>query len=115
MILMDRCMAGAAFALGFAALIFLWIDGTLPIAIYAQQIESGINNFVLLAVPFFVLAGLIMDVNGMSARLIGLLQLSIGKIRGGLQVVMIAGMALFSGISGSKTADVAAVGSRFSG
>lgn len=100
-----------AFSLGFAALIFLWSDGTLPIAIYAQQIESGINNFVLLAVPFFVLAGLIMDVNGMSARLIGLLQLLIGKIRGGLQVVMIASMALFSGISGSKTADVAAVGS----
>ena len=100
-----------AFSLGFAALIFLWTDGTLTIDAYAQQIESGVNNFVLLAIPFFVLAGLIMDVNGMSTRLIGLLQLLIGKIRGGLQVVMIASMALFSGISGSKNADVAAVGS----
>lgn len=100
-----------SFSLGFAALIFLWTDGTLPVQIYAQQIESGINNFVFLAVPFFVLAGLVMDVNGMSARLVGLLRLLIGKVRGGLQVVMIASMALFSGVSGSKNADVAAVGS----
>jgi tripartite ATP-independent transporter DctM subunit len=100
-----------AFALGFAALVFLWTDGTFPIDIYSQQIESGINNFVLLAVPFFILTGLVMDVNGMSTRLIGLLQLLIGKIRGGLHVVMIVSMAVFSGISGSKMADVAAVGS----
>ncbi|HLZ62209.1 MAG TPA: TRAP transporter large permease subunit [Ktedonosporobacter sp.] len=100
-----------AFSLAFAALIFIWTDGTLPIMIYSQQIESGINNFVLLAVPFFIMAGLTMDVNGMSARLIGMLQLLLGRIRGGLQVVMIASMALFSGISGSKMADVAAVGS----
>jgi tripartite ATP-independent transporter DctM subunit len=100
-----------AFALAFAALIFIWTDGSLPIVIYSQEIESGVDNFVLLAVPFFIMAGLTMDVNGMSARLIGLLQRLIGRIRGGLQVVMIASMALFSGISGSKMADVAAVGS----
>jgi hypothetical protein len=57
-----------AFALAFAALIFIWTDGSLPIVIYSQEIESGVDNFVLLAVPFFIMAGLTMDVNGMSAR-----------------------------------------------
>jgi len=66
--------------------------------------------FVLLAVPFFVLAGLIMEVNGMSSRLIELLLRWFGRLRGGLNLIMVIAMAFFSGISGSKLADVAAVG-----
>jgi len=99
------------FALALAALIFLWVEGTLPGVIFAQQMARGIDNFVLLAIPFFILVGYLMEANGMSVRLIELLQRAVGRMRGGLNVVMVMSMVLFSGISGSKMADVAAVGS----
>jgi len=99
------------FALALAALIFIWVEGTLPGVIFAQQMARGIDNFVLLAIPFFILVGYLMEANGMSVRLIELLQRAVGKMRGGLNVVMVMSMVLFSGISGSKMADVAAVGS----
>jgi tripartite ATP-independent transporter DctM subunit len=99
------------FALALAALVFIWIEGTLPGVIFAQQMARGIDNFVLLAIPFFILVGYLMEANGMSVRLIALLQRLIGHMRGGLDVVMVTSMVLFSGISGSKMADVAAVGS----
>jgi tripartite ATP-independent transporter DctM subunit len=99
------------FALALAALIFIWVEGTLPGVIFAQQMARGIDNFVLLAIPFFILVGYLMEANGMSVRLIELLQRAVGRMRGGLNVVMVTAMVLFSGISGSKMADVAAVGS----
>ncbi len=99
------------FALALAALVFIWVEGTLPGVIFAQQMARGIDNFVLLAIPFFILVGYLMEANGMSVRLIALLQRLIGHMRGGLNVVMVTSMVLFSGISGSKMADVAAVGS----
>ncbi|MBV9564866.1 MAG: TRAP transporter large permease subunit, partial [Bradyrhizobium sp.] len=99
------------FALALAALIFIWVEGTLPGVIFAQQMARGIDNFVLLAIPFFILVGYLMEANGMSVRLIELLQRAVGRVRGGLNVVMVTSMVLFSGISGSKMADVAAVGS----
>jgi tripartite ATP-independent transporter DctM subunit len=99
------------FALALAALIFIWVEGSLPGVIFAQQMARGIDNFVLLAIPFFILVGYLMEANGMSVRLIALLQRAVGHMRGGLNVVMVTSMVLFSGISGSKMADVAAVGS----
>jgi tripartite ATP-independent transporter DctM subunit len=99
------------FALALAALTFIWVEGTLPGVIFAQQMARGIDNFVLLAIPFFILVGYLMEANGMSGRLIELLQRAVGRMRGGLNVVMVTSMMLFSGISGSKMADVAAVGS----
>jgi tripartite ATP-independent transporter DctM subunit len=108
------CLMGGApigFALAFTALIYIWIEGTLPGLIFAQQMARGIDNFVLLAIPFFILVGYLMEANGMSVRLIALLERLVGRIRGGLNVVMVLSMVIFSGISGSKMADVAAVGS----
>jgi tripartite ATP-independent transporter DctM subunit len=99
------------FALALTALTFIWVEGTLPGVIFAQQMARGIDNFVLLAIPFFILVGYLMEANGMSVRLIELLQRAVGRMRGGLNVVMVTSMVLFSGISGSKMADVAAVGS----
>ncbi len=98
------------FALGLCALTFVWTEA-LPGVIFAQQMSRGIDNFVLLAIPFFILVGYLMEANGMSVRLIGVLQRLIGHIRGGLNVVIVVSMVLFSGISGSKVADVAAIGS----
>ena len=108
------CMTGGVpigFALAFTALIYIWIDGALPGLIFAQQMARGIDNFVLLAIPFFILVGYLMEANGMSVRLIALLERLVGRARGGLNVVMVLSMVIFSGISGSKMADVAAVGS----
>jgi TRAP-type C4-dicarboxylate transport system permease small subunit len=108
------CMAGGVpigFALAFTALIYIWIEGSLPGLIFAQQMARGIDNFVLLAIPFFILVGYLMEANGMSVRLIALLERLVGRARGGLNVVMVLSMVIFSGISGSKMADVAAVGS----
>ena len=66
------------FALALAALIFIWVEGTLPGVIFAQQMARGIDNFVLLAIPFFILVGYLMEANGMSVRLIELLQRAVG-------------------------------------
>ncbi|HZZ62659.1 MAG TPA: TRAP transporter large permease subunit [Roseiarcus sp.] len=108
------CIAGGVpigFALAFTALVFIWLEGALPGMIFAQQMARGIDNFVLLAIPFFILVGYLMEANGMSVRLIALLERLVGRLRGGLNVVMVLSMVIFSGISGSKMADVAAVGS----
>jgi tripartite ATP-independent transporter DctM subunit len=107
------CLAGGvpiAFALCLCALAFLATDGEIPLAVFAQQAAAGIDNFVLLAIPFFVLTGLAMEVNGMSVRLIELLRRMVGERPGGLGIVTVLSMVLFSGISGSKLADVTAVG-----
>jgi len=98
------------FALALSALIFVWRDGSVPGVIFAQQMARGIDNFVLLAIPFFLLTGALMEASGIAARLIALLERLVGRVRGGLDVVMVLSMVLFSGISGSKMADVAAVG-----
>jgi tripartite ATP-independent transporter DctM subunit len=100
-----------AFVLALSTLMFIWCGDILPGEIFAQQMARGIDNFVLLAVPFFILVGYLMEANGMSVRLISLLQRGAGKLRGGLDVVMVLSMVIFSGISGSKMADIAAVGS----
>ncbi|WP_428483618.1 TRAP transporter large permease subunit [Rhodopila sp.] len=108
------CLVGGVpigFALALSALIYIWVEGTLPGVIFAQQMARGIDNFVLLAIPFFILVGYLMEANGMSVRLIELLERLVGRMRGGLNVVMVLAMVIFSGISGSKMADVAAVGS----
>ncbi len=108
------CLVGGVpigFALALSALIYIWVEGTLPGLIFAQQMARGIDNFVLLAIPFFILVGYLMEANGMSVRLIELLERLVGRMRGGLNVVMVLAMVIFSGISGSKMADVAAVGS----
>ena len=107
------CLLGGvpiAFALAFSSAIYFSLNPTLPLVVYSQQVAAGADHFVLLAIPFFVLAGLVMEVNGMSSRLIELLVRAVGRMRGGINLIMITAVAFFSGISGSKLADVAAVG-----
>ncbi|HZC96093.1 MAG TPA: TRAP transporter large permease subunit, partial [Bradyrhizobium sp.] len=63
------CVVGGVpigFALAFTALVYIWIEGALPGLIFAQQMARGIDNFVLLAIPFFILVGYLMEANGMS-------------------------------------------------
>lgn len=104
------CGVPIAFALALGAMLYFLFDPSLPMLIWAQQVAAGANHFVLLAIPFFVLAGLTMEVNGMSSRLIELLLRMMGRMKGGLNLIVILATALFSGVSGSKLADIAAVG-----
>jgi len=71
---------------------------------------NGTGNFILLAIPFFILAGLIMERGGISVRLVRFIHTLVGHWRGGLLQVTVASMYVVSGLSGSKPADVAAVG-----
>jgi len=99
-----------AYALGLAALIAaFWID--LPLEAVILKISDGTDDFALLAIPFFVLAGAIMAEGGMAARLINLARVFVGAIRGGLALVNILASSLFGCISGSSVADTASIGS----
>jgi tripartite ATP-independent transporter DctM subunit len=101
--------------IGFALLLstaaYLWLADTVPMVALPQNMLDGTGNFVLLALPFFILAGLIMERGGISLRLVRFVHALAGHLRGGLLHVMVLSMYLVSGLSGSKTADVAAVGS----
>jgi hypothetical protein len=98
------------FVLALSSLVFFMADPSLPMLVYSQQVMAGTDHYVLLAIPFFVLAGLLMEANGMSSRLIELLLRMFGRLRGGLGLITITATAFFSGVSGSKLADIAAVG-----
>jgi tripartite ATP-independent transporter DctM subunit len=89
---------------------YLWLANTAPMVALPQNMVSGTSNFVLLALPFFVLAGLIMERGGISFRLVHFVHALVGHLRSGLLQVMVVSMYLVSGLSGSKSADVAAVG-----
>ena len=76
-----------------------------------QRFLAGIDSFPLLAIPLFILAGQIMGQGGIARRIVDLAMVFVGRIRGGLGMVSILSTMLFSGISGSSSADTAAIGS----
>ena len=99
-----------AYALGLSALIAaMWID--IPLEAVMLKISDGTDDFALLAIPFFVLAGGIMAEGGMATRLVNLAKVFVGFIRGGLALVNILASTLFGCISGSSVADTASIGS----
>lgn len=99
-----------ALALAIASIVTGLYMGIDPAAII-QRMVSGLNSFSLLAIPFFILAGEIMNEGGISRRLINLANVVIGKIRGGLAMVNVLTSTLFGGISGSALADASSTGS----
>jgi tripartite ATP-independent transporter DctM subunit len=99
-----------AYALGLGAIAAaLWID--LPLEAVMLKISDGTDDFSLLAIPFFVLAGAIMAEGGMALRLVNLARVFVGWIRGGLALVNILASTFFGCISGSSVADTASIGS----
>jgi len=98
------------FALGLAATIGLVVDGTLPLTIIPQRMTGMIDTFALLAVPFFVLAGELMERGGISKRLVEMVSAFIGHFRGGLAMVCVVSSMIFAGITASSAADAAAIG-----
>jgi tripartite ATP-independent transporter DctM subunit len=100
-----------AFSLGTTALIYLLFYGGVPLSVIPQRMLAGVDSFILLAVPLFILGGALMETAGISQRIVDLAMVIVGRMRGGLGQVVVVTEILFSGISGSATADVAAVGS----
>lgn len=99
-----------AFGIGIACLLTLIFTNDIPLAVVAQNMFVGLDSFPLLAIPFFVLAGSIMEKGGISVRLINLSKSFVGHIAGGLAMVTVLASAFFSAISGSSSAGTAAVG-----
>lgn len=102
--------APLATALGLPSFVYLGILGGPNLLMLPQRLIAGVDSFVLLAIPLFILAGALMETGGISRRLVDLAMALVGHFRGGLAQVTVIGEVLFSGISGSTTADVAAMG-----
>lgn len=99
-----------AYALGMSAIATaLWID--IPLEAVMLKTSDGVDNFPLLAIPFFVLTGALMAEGGTARRLINLAQVFVGFIRGGLSLVNVVASTMFGCISGSSVADTASIGS----
>jgi len=98
-----------AFCLGLAALVMMNLQN-FGFDVLAQKMVGGIDSFPLLSVPFFMLAGEIMNTGGIAKRIINLSNTLVGHITGGLGLVNIVASMFFGGISGSSVADTAAIG-----
>ncbi len=103
--------APIAFALGLASATYLAIVGKFSWAIMAQRMFSIVDSFPLLAIPFFILAAKLMEESGILDSLLDFADALVGHIRGGLAHINIVASMLFAGITGSPTADTAAIGS----
>ena len=100
------------FALLFAPGFMTWVTGNeRDLAILYRNVYSGIDSFPLMALPFFMLAGEVMNRGGITTRLVEFSQAFMGHMRGGLAQVNILSSILFAGLSGSAVADTSALGS----
>ncbi|MBM7551612.1 TRAP transporter large permease [Thalassobacillus pellis] len=99
-----------AFALILSAVALMFLLGMVDSQIVAQNLISGANSFSLMAIPFFILAGELMNAGGISKRVVDFAMALVGHIRGGLGYVAIIASVLFAGLSGSAVADTAALG-----
>lgn len=99
------------FSMGIACGVFLALFKNSPPVVLHTRMVGGIDSFPLLAVPFFILAGELLNTGGVTKRLVDLAKALVGHVRGGLGMVVVVGEYFFSGISGSTVADVSAIGS----
>lgn len=100
-----------AIALGFASVVALLYSGDVSLLLVAQRMFTAIDSFSLMAIPFFILAGKLMENGGISKRLVNFANTLTGHHTGGLAIVAIVTSMFFAAISGSSAATVAAVGS----
>ncbi|RUT34548.1 TRAP transporter large permease [Arsenicitalea aurantiaca] len=105
------CGIPIAVALGLvAAVTMVFTIGPDLLFIFIQRTYAGTTSFPLLAIPFFVLAGNLMNIGGTTERIFAVAQLLVGRIRGGLAHVNVLGSVIFAGMSGSAVADAAGMG-----
>jgi tripartite ATP-independent transporter DctM subunit len=98
-----------AFSFGFGTLSYLALRTQVPLSTVVGRMDEGVSNLVLLAVPLFILLGVLLENAGIAKRLVDFLASLVGHFRGGLSIVLLGAMYLVSGISGAKVADMAAV------
>ena len=96
--------------LALPSALYLILEG-LPLELVPQRIFTGIDIFLLLAIPLFMLAGEVMNAGRLTDRLVEFSQALVGKVRGGLAMVNVLTSMLFAGITGSAAADASAIGS----
>lgn len=99
-----------AVSLGFSSLLAMQVQGT-PLILLAQSVFESLDSFSLMAIPFFVLAGNLMQSGGIAQRLVNLANAIVGWVRGGLGSVVVLSTMFFSTMSGSSSATTAAIGS----
>lgn len=99
------------FVLGMSAVIALIVTTDIPVTIVSQRVFAGLNSSTLMAIPFFVFAGVIMDAGGISRRIVDFSSALIGWVTGSLYLVSCVAAAGLAAISGSGSADTAAVSS----
>jgi tripartite ATP-independent transporter DctM subunit len=100
-----------AFTLALTSLTYLLGIGGVNLIILPIKILGGVDSFVLLAIPLFIVAGALMESGGISERIVDLAMAIVGRVRGGLAMVAVVAEILFSGISGSTAADISAISS----
>jgi tripartite ATP-independent transporter DctM subunit len=100
-----------AFTLALTSLTYLLGIGGVSLIILPIKILGGVDSFVLLAIPLFIVGGAFMESGGISERIVDLAMAIVGRVRGGLAMVAVVAEILFSGISGSTAADVSAISS----
>ena len=98
-----------AITLGVASMAYLLAAG-IPLVTIPQKMYAGMDSFVLLCIPGFILAGNLMNAGGITGRIVRLAQAMVGWMRGGLGLTNVAASMLFGGISGTAAADAASVG-----
>lgn len=99
-----------AFSIGVASVVSLEFASDLPLTLAAQRLFTGTDSFPLMAIPFFMLAGELMEAGGISRRLFDFAHAIVGFVIGGLAMVAVVAAMFFAGISGAAAADTAAVG-----
>src|SRR5690554_6669191 len=98
-----------AITLGVASISYLLYQG-IPIVVMPQKMYAGIDTFVLLCIPGFILAGNLMNNGGITERIIRFANAGVGWMRGGLGLTNVAGPSAFAGISGNAVADASSRG-----
>ena len=98
-----------AFAFGLAAAAYVLLATHAPLSIVPVRMEAGMAHILLLSVPLFIALGAMLEITGMARRMVEFLAAMVGHVKGGLSYVLVGGMVLVSGISGSKAADMAAI------
>ena len=99
-----------AIAMAGASLVYIWFSGSLPPFVVIHRMVSGIDSFPLLAVPFFILAGNLMNNAGITTRIYNFALALVGWLKGGLGHVNVLGSVIFAGMSGTAIADAAGLG-----
>ncbi len=99
-----------AFALGITSLLFLMIATEVPLVVVVQRMYMGVDSFTLLAVPLFILTGVLMNHTRLARKIVDFSMALVGHLPGGLAVVNIVTSMFFAGVSGTAMADTAAVG-----